>query len=242
MCLRNSSGIRRIFPRPQEALGTKRWLRRHLTGQSGSSRITTCTPRPILSGLDLPSTPYGWRSPIKSPGSRGSGVADLLDRLKQTVGQEMVFQAPDEMGRASLRQYSLAIGDFNPLYSDRQYAQAHGLRDVMAPPTLMCDTWQYVDSDIDDRGGLLGRGAMGEPAALRAGNEYEFFQPIHPDDIITARWIVKDVYQRTGRSGVLIFQVIEMTFYNQRQELLARNTETMFYRPPEALPEAANEG
>ena len=67
-------------------------------------------------------------------------------------------------------------------------------------------------------------------AGLRAGNEYEFFQPIHPDDVLTASWLVKDVYERSGRSGSLIFQVIEATFYNQRGELLARNTETLFYR------------
>ena len=55
--------------------------------------------------------------------------------------------------------------------------------------------------------------------------------------MITAHWKVKDVYERTGRSGSLIFQVIETTFYNQREELLARNTETMFYRPPETADE-----
>jgi len=158
-------------------------------------------------------------------------VSDLLDALKKTVGQEVVFQAPDEMGQSSLRQYALAIGDFNPLYLDSEFAHAHGLRDVMAPPTLVCDTWQYIDSDMDDRGGFVGRGLLGELNGLRAGNEYEFFQPIHPDDVITAHWMVKDVYERVGHTGSLIFQVIEANFYNQREELLARNTETMFYRP-----------
>ena len=87
-------------------------------------------------------------------------MASLLESLKETVGQEIVIKAPDEMGRSSLRQYALAIGDFNPFYSDREFAQAHGLRDVMAPPTLVCDTWQYVDSDMDDRGDLVGRGPI----------------------------------------------------------------------------------
>ncbi len=164
-------------------------------------------------------------------------MSDLLEKLKQTVGQETVFKAPDEMGRASLRQYALAVGDFNPLYSDREFAQSHRLRDVMAPPTLICDTWQYLDSDMDDRGDLVGRGPMREFQGLRAGNEYEFFQPIHPDDIITARWVVKDVYEKSTQSGIVIFQVIEATFYNQREELLARNTETMFYRTPDATDE-----
>lgn len=154
----------------------------------------------------------------------------LLERLKATVGRELVFQAPDEIGRSAFRQYALAVGDFNPLYSDRERAAAHGLRDVMAPPTLVCDTWQYVDSDMDERGDLVGRGFFGEPAGLRAGNEYEFFQPVHPGDVLTARWLVKDVYRRSGRSGSLIFQVIEATYRNQRGELLARNTETLFYR------------
>ncbi len=154
----------------------------------------------------------------------------LLERLKATVGREMVFHAPDEMGRAAFRQYALAIGDFNSLYSDAEFAAAHGLPDVMAPPTLICDTWQYVDSDMDERGDLLGRGPFAELAGLRAGNKYEFFQPVHPSDVITARWVVKDVYERSGRSGSLIFQVIEATFHNQHGELLTRNTETLFYR------------
>ena len=154
----------------------------------------------------------------------------LFEKLKAMVGQELVFEAPDEIGRSAFRQYALAVGDFNPLYSDREHATASGLRDVMAPPTLICDTWQYVDSDVDTRGDLVGRGSFGELTGLRAGNEYEFFQPIHPDDVITARWLVKDVYERTGRSGSLVFQVVEATYSNQRGELLARNTETLFYR------------
>ena len=157
-------------------------------------------------------------------------MASLLEKLKATVGQEIVLRAPDEIGRSSLRQYALAIGDFNPIYSDREFAQANGLPDVMAPPTLICDTWQYVDSDMDDRGDLLGRGPIRELEGLRAANEYEFFQPIHPDDVVTAHWTVKDVYEKTGSTGSLVFQVIETTFYNQSGELLARNTETMFYR------------
>ena len=154
----------------------------------------------------------------------------LFEQLKATVGRELVLQAPDEIGRSAFRHYALAVGDFNPLYSDREEAASNGLRDVMAPPTLICDTWQYVDSDMDQRGDLVGRGPFGELTGLRAGNEYEFFQPVHPDDVITARWLVKDVYQRTGRSGSMIFQVVEATYRNQRGELLARNTETLFHR------------
>ena len=155
--------------------------------------------------------------------------SELLAKLRGFIGQEVIYRAPDPIGRPSFRQYALAIGDFNSLYSDQAFARNHGLPNVMAPPTLVCDTWQYVDSDIDDRGDLVGRGEIRELGGLRAGNDYEFFQPVHPDDVITARWTVKDVYEKTGRSGHLAFQEIEVSFYNQRNELLSRNTETLYY-------------
>ena len=156
--------------------------------------------------------------------------SELLAKLKNSVGQEMVYRAPDAMGRPAFRMYALAIGDFNSLYADGEFAQSHGLKDVMAPPTLVCDTWQYLDSDMDERGDLIGRGELGQLGGLRAGNDYEFFQPVYPDDVITAHWKVKEIYEKTGRSGHIVFQVIEASFYNQRDELLARNLETMFYR------------
>jgi acyl dehydratase len=160
----------------------------------------------------------------------GYSGSELLARLKSSVGQEIVHRAPDAMGRPSFRMYALAIGDFNSLYTDGEFARNHGLKDIMAPPTLICDTWQYLDSDMDERGDLVGRGEIQKLGALRAGNDYEFFQPVHPDDVITARWKVMDLYEKTGRSGHLVFLVIEGAFYNQQDELLAKNTETMFFR------------
>ncbi len=157
-------------------------------------------------------------------------AAALVAKLKRTIGREAVFQAPDEIGRPSFRQYALAIGDFNPVYTDSQAARAHGLRDVMAPPTLICDTWQYVEGDIDDQGRLVALGDGLEAGGLRAGNDYEFFQPVHPDDVVTARRQTKNVYEKTGRSGNLVFWEVETRFFNQRGELLATNLETMFRR------------
>ncbi len=158
-------------------------------------------------------------------------ASDLFTKLKSYVGKEYVFHGPEAIGAGAFRQYALSIEDFNPLYSDQAFAQQHGLRDVMAPPTLICDTWQFIEGDFDDRGELLGRGELRELTGLRAGNDYEFFQPLHPDDVITARWKVKDAYEKSGRSGVTIFLEFEITYYNQRDEMLARNTELMFHRP-----------
>ena len=157
---------------------------------------------------------------------------EILDKIRAHVGKEVVIQSPDEFSRASFRKYALAIGDFNPLYRDREFAKKYGLRDVMAPPTLICDTWQYFDSLVDERGDIADRHQVRVvPNGLRAGNDYEFFQAIHPDDIITAKWKIKDVWEKSGRSGRLVFQMVELAFYNQRNELLTINREVMAYSP-----------
>ena len=165
-------------------------------------------------------------------------AAELFARLKGEMSKEAVYQAPDEISRASIRKYALAIGDFNPLYTDREFAVKHGLRDVMAPPTLLPDTWQYVNTDVDETGAVVGMTGPGRPhdfelfkRAVRAGNEYEFFQPVHPDDVITARWTTRDVYEKKGRSGPLVFQEIQSSFSNQRNDLLCVNIEFQLYRP-----------
>ncbi len=160
----------------------------------------------------------------------GDATDSLIAKLRATIGTETVFQSPDEFGRSSFRQYSLAIGDFNPLYTDRDFARSHGIPDVMAPPTLICDTWQFVEGDIDDEGRQLALKDDLGLGGLRAGNSYEFFQPVHPGDIVTAKRKTKDVYEKTGRSGRLLFWEVETAYYNQRDELLATNVETMFLR------------
>ena len=160
----------------------------------------------------------------------GEAADALIAKLRATIGKETVFQSPDEFGRASFRQYALAIGDFNPLYTDRDFARSHGLSDVMAPPTLVCDTWQFADSDIDDEGRQIALKDELGMGGLRAGNAYEFFQPVHPGDIVTAKRKTKDVYEKIGRSGRLLFWEVETSYYNQRDDLLATNVETMFLR------------
>ena len=160
----------------------------------------------------------------------GEAADSLIAKLRATIGKETVFQSPDEFGRSSFRQYALAIGDFNPLYTDLYFAQAHGLPNVMAPPTLICDTWQFVEGDIDEEGRQLALKDDLGLGGLRAGNAYEFFQPVHPGDVVTAQRKTKDVYEKTGRSGRLIFWEVETSYYNQRDELLATNVETMFLR------------
>jgi hypothetical protein len=48
----------------------------------------------------------------------------LTEELRGWIGREVSYAAPEEIGRASIRYFALAIGDDNPLYVDEDYARA----------------------------------------------------------------------------------------------------------------------
>ena len=50
----------------------------------------------------------------------------LNDELKSWIGREVTYRAREEIGRASIRYFALAIDDENPLYQDDAYAREAG--------------------------------------------------------------------------------------------------------------------
>ena len=160
-------------------------------------------------------------------------ASDLFRHLQRTVGREQTFTDDKPISRAALRTYADAISDHNPLYTTPEAARGAGLKDVMAPPTLLCDTFRFYGDAIDESGLPTALDEQSPGTPLRAGNSYQFFHPVHPSDVITANRKVTRVWHKQGRSGSLAFQEVEITYRNQRSELLAVNTEVLCYREPE---------
>ena len=163
----------------------------------------------------------------------------LTSELASRIGETAVYTAPEELGRASIRYFALAVGDYNPLYVDKRAAEQAGMRDVMAPPTMICETNQYMIGPRNDDG-FMGHGwgiEIPDTRLVRGGNEYEFFQHVHPDDIITASWAIADITERQTSKGVdMVIVTSRATYTNQRGEQLCTNTETLIWT---ALPPAA---
>lgn len=124
------------------------------------------------------------------------------------------------------------MGDDNPLYTDAEWARAHGHRDVVAPPTLICETNQYAGLTRDEDGypGHSWRLQVPGTTLVRGGNLYTFHQPVHPDDVITATWRLTDFTDRLDSRGrEMLIVTSTATYTNQRGELLAVNEETLLY-------------
>ena len=54
-----------------------------------------------------------------------------------------------------------------------------------------------------------------------AGKSVEVHGPVRPGDRITARSEIADVYEKTGRSGKMVFVVHRMRFFNQDEAHVA---------------------
>ncbi len=160
----------------------------------------------------------------------------LTDAVRSLIGTEVSFTAPEELGRAAIRYFALATRDDNRLYVDEAYARAHGFPSVVAPPTLVCETNQYMSGRPDADGYIGHRWSL--PLAgyrvIRGGNEYEFRRPVLPRDRITARWRIAGVEEKLSRRGTPMLVVVsEITYSDSVGEVLATNRETTIYQPSE---------
>lgn len=160
----------------------------------------------------------------------------LTDELKRWIGREFRYTAPEEIGRASIRYFALAIGDGNPLYVDEEYARAAGYPSVIAPPTFVCETNQYAHRAPDEDGyiGHAWKLPISGCRMIRGGHEYEFFRPTLPADRLSVTWRLDDISERrSSRGGSMLVVIASATYTNQNGEMLARNRETLIYQPLE---------
>lgn len=156
----------------------------------------------------------------------------LNDELKQWIGREVTYYAPDEIGRAAIRYFALALQDENPMYRDDEFAQHSRFGGIIAPPTLVCETNQYMVMLPDAEGyvGHVWRLPIPAGRMIRVANEYEFVLPVRPTDRITATWRLTDIGERSTRLGSMLFVESDVRYSNQHGQLLALNHETVAFQ------------
>lgn len=154
----------------------------------------------------------------------------LTDAVRAQIGRQASYTAPEELGRAAIRYFARAIGDDSPLRADVEFARRAGYADVVAPPTLLCESNQYMTGSPDPDGYVGHSWDLDVPGTrlLRGGNSYEFFAPVYPFHQITATWRIVDITERaSSRGGAMLLVTSEATYTDQDGRRLARNTETI---------------
>ncbi len=124
--------------------------------------------------------------------------------------------------------FARAIGDFNPVYHDRAYAETTEVGGIIAPPTFVQASAQF-DPDYrlrprpDEPWYGSGRTASGrqqhrenenehgnvaaEGTGLHAEQHYEYYRPIRPGEVLTLSSRPGETWTKQGRrGGVLHFR------------------------------------
>jgi acyl dehydratase len=99
------------------------------------------------------------------------------------AGRTFPATGPYEVSRVKIADFADAIGDHNPLYHDREAAQAAGYPDVIAPPTFpIVVTMAASRAAIGDPG--LG---LNYAMVVHGEQRFTYSRPLHAGDVVTAQ-------------------------------------------------------
>ena len=130
-----------------------------------------------------------------------SWIGKEFDRYTYTVSKEEIIE------------FATSVGETNPLYTDEEYAKTTPYGSLIAPPTF-CTVFRSRARLPDLK---LNYGRRG----IDGGKECQFYVPIRPGDTITGVDRIAAIYEKTGRSGTMIFIVRESELTNQHGEKVA---------------------
>jgi len=126
-----------------------------------------------------------------------------------------------EVEKGAIHRFADAVGDMNPLYHDDEFARKSAHGSIIAPPgffgwpnkktvtsALLVDFPSELITTLEQDGYSLA-------SALDGGIEYEYFMPVKVGDVLASVSSVKDIRERTGRKGKLVFFTMETVYINR---------------------------
>lgn len=133
------------------------------------------------------------------------------------IGAEFDSSTSEPVTAEDIRAYADALGETHPDY--------FGPNPVASP--TFC---------VKFRGGRFHHTAIPREAfhgGFDAGKDIHFGVPIRPGDVIHTRNVLHEVYEKTGRTGSMVFVVSRQTLTNQRGEMIAVIDSRFMLRPKE---------
>jgi acyl dehydratase len=152
--------------------------------------------------------------------ANGSLITDELRKLIGMTLDTIVFKVEE----GAIQRYAEAIGDYNPLFNDPDYARKTKYGRLLAPPGFT--GWPAKVERLSAR--LLGSLAKaGAPSRLLDGGiEFDFFEPIGADDVLTATTRIAGMAERETKLGKTMFTTVETAFVNKKDKMALRSRST----------------
>ena len=168
----------------------------------------------------------------------------ITPEVKALIGAEAPPQLACHPVEASeVRRFHQAVMDHAPRYWDPDAARRYG--GVVAPIGFPVHAHRRAEDEPDPLENMDKPDYDGVDRALRpglpeivvplkrlmnGGYEYELFRYARPGERILLRSRYADIYQRNGRTGPIVFVVIEDSYETETGERLLRSLNTMILR------------
>jgi uncharacterized protein len=164
----------------------------------------------------------------------------LYQALKALEGAESEPRhGNDRVNEAMIRHWCEAMQDANPLYSNKGFAQVHGYRGMVAPPTMIqayCTPplWPKAEGPPDPIFLAVQKCVeAGYSASLGISVAYEFLNPLHPgDEIVYTIELLTVSPLKTTRVGTGYFLTSQYSYRNQTGLPACRQLLTVFQYEP----------
>lgn len=170
----------------------------------------------------------------------------ITDEIKALIGRESDREeATHPVETSEVRRFHHATMDPARRYWDEGWASHSRYGSVVAPPAFPVHAFRRAADAPDplaadaepDFGGMSKQLRPGLPIVdvpldrmLNGGYEYELFRYARIGEKIFRRSRYRDIYQREGKSGPMVFILVEETYTTDAGELLLRTTNTIILR------------
>ena len=126
------------------------------------------------------------------------------------------------VGQEKIKEYAIAIGDLNPLYTDPDFAKKSNYGCVIAPPMFVVvfarDVLVNLFSDTELNLNML--------MLLHGEQEFNFHKIVKANDTIITHSKIKNIYQKNNND----FIELETKSFNQNKELVVDGIWTFIIR------------
>jgi N-terminal half of MaoC dehydratase len=143
----------------------------------------------------------------------------ITDDMRHMLQVERDVMISPPVSESDIRKWAIAV--YWPETPPRQFWDADYARNsrwgsIVAPHEFNPFAWPVERREATRLGGAIGK----EPGqrVLNGGSDIRYYTPIRPGDVIRSGIKLVDVYEKTGRLGLMLFMINDITWTNQRSE------------------------
>ena len=147
----------------------------------------------------------------------------ITDEMRSYIGKPLSSGITFEVEKGAIRNMAEAMNYMNPLYVDEAYAKSKGHPTVLAPPMFVTFGLR-LGAFLD-----VLKFEFEIAAAVHGSDDWEFIKDVHAGDVITPNGKLLSLVEKDGSRGKMLFITTEVTFTNQRSEVVAVYRHTEIY-------------